>query len=60
MDEMIYDLNGAKRSFSRIGFALAAILVVGIVCIVLGVRNGGMADVLGKAIRICTECIGLG
>ena len=37
-----------------------AILVVGIVCIVLGVRNGGMADVLGKAIRICTECIGLG
>ena len=37
-----------------------AILVVGIVCIVLGVCNGGMADVLGKAIRICTECIGLG
>lgn len=37
-----------------------AILVVGIVFIVLGVRNGGMADVLGKAIRICTECIGLG
>ena len=37
-----------------------AILVVGIICIVLGVRNGGMADVLGKAIRICTECIGLG
>ena len=29
MDEMIYDLKGAKRSFSRIGFALAAILVVG-------------------------------
>ena len=37
-----------------------AILVVGMVFIVLGVRNGGMADVLGKAIRICTECIGLG
>ena len=37
-----------------------AILAVGIVFIVLGVRNGGMADVLGKAIRICTECIGLG
>lgn len=29
MDEMIYDLKGARRSFSRIGFALAAILVVG-------------------------------
>lgn len=37
-----------------------AILVVGIVFIVLGIFNGGMADVLGKAIRICTECIGLG
>ena len=28
--------------------------------ITLGVLNGGMADVLGKAVRICTECIGLG
>ena len=36
------------------------ILVVGLVFVVLGVLNGGMADVLGKAIRICTECIGLG
>ena len=36
------------------------ILVVGILFVVLGVFNGGMADVLGKAIRICTECIGLG
>lgn len=37
-----------------------AVLVVGVLFVVLGVRNGGMADVLGKAIRICTECIGLG
>ncbi len=36
------------------------LLVAGIVFVVLGVLNGGMADVLGKAIRICTECIGLG
>ncbi|MBE6586468.1 MAG: thioredoxin [Ruminococcaceae bacterium] len=36
------------------------ILVVGLAFVVLGVLNGGMADVLGKAIRICTECIGLG
>lgn len=36
------------------------ILAVGILFIVLGIANGGMADVLGKAIRICTECIGLG
>lgn len=28
--------------------------------IVLGVMNGGMWDVLVKAVNICTECIGLG
>lgn len=37
-----------------------AILAVAIVFIIEGVSNGGMADVLGKAIRLCTECIGLG
>lgn len=31
-----------------------------IVFIVLGVMNGGLYDVLVKAIMICTECIGLG
>ena len=47
-----------KRSYGnyvRIGlYILAAALVV------LGVGNGGMRDVLIKAINICTECIGLG
>ena len=28
--------------------------------IVAGIVNGSMNDVLQKAIRICTECIGLG
>ena len=28
--------------------------------IAAGVLNGGMRDVLIKAINICTECIGLG
>ena len=31
-----------------------------ITLIALGVLNGGMRDVLVKAINICTECIGLG
>ena len=39
----------------RICLYLAAI-----VFIVLGVMNGGIYDVLIKAINICTECIGLG
>jgi hypothetical protein len=37
-----------------------ALIAVAIVFIILGVSNGGMEDVLGKAVRICTECIGLG
>ena len=36
------------------------ILAVAVALIVLGILNGGMRDVLGKAIKICTECIGLG
>ena len=37
-----------------------AVIAIGITFVVLGIFNGGMADVLGKAVRICTECIGLG
>ena len=36
------------------------ILSVAVLLIVLGIFNGGMADVLNKAVKICTECIGLG
>lgn len=33
---------------------------VAVLFIILGIVNGSMADVLTKAINICTECIGLG
>lgn len=36
------------------------LFVVGTVFIVWGCFNGGVLDVLQKAINICTECIGLG
>ena len=36
------------------------VAVVAITFVILGIFNGGMADVLAKAIKICTECIGLG
>ena len=39
----------------RIALYAAAVLLI-----VSGVLNGGMRDVLVKAINICTECIGLG
>ena len=37
-----------------------AVLLIALLFIALGITNGGMADVLSKAINICTECIGLG
>lgn len=52
------DGEAPKRPVSpvlRIVLYAAAIALV-----VLGVMNGGLRDVLVKAINICTECIGLG
>lgn len=40
--------------------ARCAVLAAAIVCIALGAFNGGVQDLLAKAIAICTECIGLG
>lgn len=51
--------NAAAQSAS-IRVAQAILLLISVVLIVLGVINGGMRDVLVKAINICTECIGLG
>jgi len=36
------------------------ILAAAVVFIVVGIRNGSMMAVVNKAIRICTECVGLG
>ena len=38
----------------------AALLCASVTLIILGVMNGGALDVLAKAVRICSECIGLG
>lgn len=37
-----------------------ALLLASVGLIVAGILNGGMYDVLVKAVNICTECIGLG
>ena len=36
------------------------VLVLAVIFIIAGIFNGSMRDVLYKAIKICTECIGLG
>ena len=38
----------------------AVLFCISILFIVLGIVNGGLLDVLAKAIKICSECIGLG
>ena len=37
-----------------------AILGIAAILVVLGIFNEGVSDVLQKAVKICTECIGLG
>ena len=41
-------------------YAYACVYALAAALIALGVHNGGLRDVLIKAIKICTECIGLG
>ena len=38
----------------------AALLVLAVAALAYGYLTGGTADVLTKAINICTECVGLG
>lgn len=45
---------------SPVGIIRAVLYLLAVVFVVLGIQNGGMRDVLVKAINICTECIGLG
>ncbi len=44
----------------RQGAVQAVVLAAAIVFIIIGIFNGSALDVLTKAIKICTECIGLG
>ena len=48
---------GTKNGVLISRIALGAIALV---FVVVGIFNGGMADVLEKAVQICTQCIGLG
>lgn len=50
----------AAKNNRAILIAQCAIVVAGIGLLLYGLFTGGVADVLTKAINICTECIGLG
>ena len=50
-----------RRSYKREKFLIrTALLVLGLAILVYGYFAGGTADVLTKAVNICTECVGLG
>ena len=49
-----------KANFDYAVIVRFLILAVAIIFVAVGVFNGGMSDVLQKAVKICTECIGLG
>ncbi len=53
------DVNGELGETATLVIK-TVIFVAACVFILLGILNGGMADVLAKAVKICTECIGLG
>ena len=50
----------AEKDAVKIKAIRYGILGIALLLIILGIFNGGMADVLSKAVKICTECIGLG
>ena len=47
-----------KNTFLTVGRVVLA--AAALAFIIAGIANGGMRDVLVKAVNICTECIGLG
>ena len=53
-------LSPAQEKPFPLGGVRLVLAGAAVVFIVLGVMNGGLRDVLVKAINICTECIGLG
>ena len=61
LSEGIKDKNEAHvRKGNKASIARFVLLGVACVHIVIGLTQNGFYDVLQKAIRICTECIGLG
>jgi hypothetical protein len=54
------EIPAPQKPISVTNITKCVILCIAVFLVILGIFNGGMNDVLGKAIRICTECIGLG
>ena len=49
-----------KRTDKIVWIVRGVLACVGLIFVIVGICNGGMADVFEKARNICTQCIGLG
>ena len=49
-----------RLSPSATAIVRGIVLAAAVICIIAGILNGSMQDVLIKATKICTECIGRG
>ena len=49
-----------KDGSKKLAILKTALLIIALVCLIAGGFSGGTADVLTKAVNICTECVGLG
>jgi len=54
------DEEASQRERNTIASARSLLLCIGAAALIYGLLSGGTADVLTKAINICTECVGLG
>ena len=50
----------AEKLFNPINISRAVLITFSIVLIIVGIVDGGAVSVLNKAVKICTQCIGLG
>lgn len=55
-----HQAKATVRSDRSVVFVRIALIAVAVILLCIGLFSGGAADVLTKAINICTECIGLG
>lgn len=53
-------VSAAGAGARAVWIARLCVFAVAVAFIIAGIVNGGMGDVLMKAVKICTECIGLG
>ena len=61
-DTVVYGMIPIQINFLERGKKMKKLLalMLAVMMIVAGTFNGSARDVFGKAVKICTECIGLG